>query len=194
MAHILAKGTLLFSLCNGLAVGAFGADSVPPFSAQGQLILKSLASAPFPHPQRAEGHKYKDEFYSAAEHYSDSTVAIFIPKGFRETGKVDFVVHFHGWRNHVDEVLRRYELIPQLVESGRNAVLVIPQGPWDAPDSFGGKLEDQGGFKRFMDEVAETLRHQSTLRKKEFAIGSIILSGHSGGYHVMASILDHGRM
>ena len=106
MPHILAKRILLFLVSNGLAVGAFGADSAQSFSAQGQLIVQSFASAPFPHPERAEGHKYKEEFYSAAEHYSDSTVAIFIPKGFRETGKIDFVVHFHGWRNHVDEVLR----------------------------------------------------------------------------------------
>lgn len=194
MAHILTKRALLFLVFNGLAAGGFGADLAESYTAQGQLILRSFSSAPFPHPQRAEGHKYKEEFFSAAEHYSDSTVSIFIPKGFRETGKIDFVVHFHGWRNHVEEVLRRYELIQQLVASERNAVLVVPQGPRDAPDSFGGKLEDDGGFKRFMDEVAETLRNKSALRKKDFAIGSIILSGHSGGYHVMGSILDRGGM
>jgi hypothetical protein len=181
---------LLFSLV--LLLQAFAGDSLP--SNLGQLITKPFASAPFPHPNRAEGHTYKDELYSAAEHYQDSTVAIFIPKGFRETGTVDFVVHFHGWRNHVDEVLRRYQLLEQLVESGRNAVLVVPQGPRDAPDSFGGKLEDPDGFKRFMDEVAQTLRQQSAFRKKDFTIGSIILSGHSGGYRVIASILDRGGM
>src|SRR5262249_23570255 len=94
----------------------------------------------------------------------------------------------------VQEVLRRYQLAEQLVESGRNAVLVVPQGPKDAPDSFGGKLEDPDGFKHFMDEVVQTLRQKSVLRRKEFTMGSIILSGHSGGYRCMASILDRGGM
>jgi hypothetical protein len=194
IASALMKRCLVPLLCIGVAVAAFGADSAQSFSAQGQLLLQPFVSAPFPHAERAEGHKYKEEFFSAAEHYRDSTVAIFIPKGFRETGKIDFVVHFHGWRNHVEEVLRRYELIQQLVESGRNAVLVVPQGPRDAPDSFGGKLEDARGFKRFIDEVAEILRQRSALQKKDFALGSVILSGHSGGYRVMAAILDRGGM
>ena len=30
--------------------------------------------------------------------------------------------------------------------------------------------------------------------KTNFEIGSIILSGHSGGYHVMAAIVDHGGL
>src|SRR5258708_30016535 len=91
------------------------------YAPQGELLLAHLASAPFPHPQRAKGHKYKDQFYAAAEHYSNDTVAIFIPKGFRETGHIDFVVHFHGWQNNVEAVLGRYQLIEQLVASRRNA-------------------------------------------------------------------------
>ena len=47
-------------------------------------------------------------------------------------------------------------------------VLVVPQGPYNAPDSFGGNLEDPDGFKRFMGDVVETLRHKSALKKKDF--------------------------
>ncbi len=164
------------------------------YAEYGELIVTQFVSAPFPHPDRAQGHKYKEEFYSAADHYSDSTVAIFIPKGFHETGRVDFVVHFHGWRNDVAGVLKGYRLIEQLMESGRNAVLVVPQGPRDAPDSFGGKLEDSDGFKRFMAEAVQTLREKSSLKKKDFEIGRIVLSGHSGGYQVISSILDRGGL
>ena len=165
------------------------------YAGSGQLIVTQLVSAPFPHPKRAEGHTYQNKLYPATEHYSDNTVAIFIPKGFRETGQVDFVVHFHGWKNNVEGVLGQYKLIEQLVESGRNAVLVVPQGPRNAPDSFGGKLEDADGFKRFMGEVADTLRQQSALKKKDFAIGQIVLSGHSGGYQVISAIVvDRGGL
>jgi hypothetical protein len=164
------------------------------YAGSGQLIVTQLASAPFPHPKRAEGHTYQKQLYPAAEHYSNNTVAIFIPKGFRETGQVDFVVHFHGWKNNVEGVLGRYQLIEQLMESGRNAVLVVPQWPRNAPDSFGGKLEDPDGFKRFMADVVDTLRQQSALKKKDFAIGQIVLSGHSGGYEVISAIVDRGGL
>ena len=166
----------------------------PSYADQGELLIAPLASAPFPHPERAQGHKYKEKLYEAKEHYSDNSVGIFIPKGFRETGQIDLILHFHGWNNNVAGVLSQYKLIEQLTESGRNAVLVIPQGPRDAPDSFGGKLEDPDGFKRFLNEVAETLRQKSALKKKDFKIGRIVLSGHSGGYQVISAILDHGGL
>lgn len=185
---------LLFSIC--LTVISTSRSETPPehFAQSGELLLVHLPSAPFPHPQRAEGHKYKDQFFSAAEHYTNDTVAIFIPNGFRETGKIDFVVHFHGWNNNVEGVLKRYQLIEQLFASGRNAVLIVPQGPYNASDSFGGKLEDADGFRRFMNDVMDTLRRKSNLKNKEFALGNIILSGHSGGYQVISSIVDRGGL
>jgi hypothetical protein len=164
------------------------------YASHSELIITQLSSAPFPHPSRAEGHKYQGQLYPAKEHYSDNTVAIFIPKGFRETGQIDFIVHFHGWKNNVEGVLGQYKLTEQLMESGRNAILVVPQGPLNAPDSFGGKLEDPDGFKRFMADVVDTLRQKLDLKKKDFSLGQIVLSGHSGGYQVIASILDRGGL
>jgi len=171
----------------------FAAETAAPLDGgHGRLILTELASAPFPHPQRADGHKYDGQVYTAADHYRDSTVGIFIPKGFVEGERVDFVVHFHGWRNHVAREITDYQLIDQFVASGRNAVLVLPQGPRDAPDSFGGKLEDVGGFKRFMEEVTGVLRSQAGFKSAQ--IGRIILSGHSGGYRVIAYSLAVGGL
>jgi hypothetical protein len=185
---------LLFSICFAL-VPICRSETLPEHFAQpGELLLVHLSTAPFPHPQRAEGHKYKDQFFSAAEHYTNDTIGIFIPKGFRETSKIDFVVHFHGWNNNVEGVLKRYRLVEQLIASRRNAVLVVPQGPYNASDSFGGKLEDPGGFARLMKDVEDTLRAKSALTNKTFTIGNIILSGHSGGYQVISSIVEHGGL
>jgi len=175
-------------------ITAAAAEAVDqPDSAPGTLILTQFKSAPFPHPSRAAGRQYQDKFYPADKHYSDSTVALFVPNGFRETGRVDFVVHFHGWRNTVTGTLQQFKLIEQLVASSKNAVLIVPEGPYDAPDSAGGKLEDRDGFKRFMDEAMATLR-QRGLFKQNFVLGDIILSGHSGGYLVMSAIVDHGGL
>lgn len=172
------------------AAEVLAADSAP----SGRLIITQFVSAPFPHPSRAAGHRYKDKFFPAAEHYSDSTVAIFVPNQFRQTGRLDCVVHFHGWGNNVTNVLEQFRLVEQFVESGRNAVLVVPQGPRNASDSFGGKLEDADGFKRFMDELIATLKQHAPFKGNELSIGNVILSGHSGGYRVIAGILDRGGL
>ena len=160
----------------------------------GTLILTNFATAPFPHPARADGHRYHDEYYSAQEHYSDSTVALFIPKTFRPTKPVDFVVHFHGWRHTVAMTLEEYQLVQQFADSGKNAILIVPQGPYLAPDSFGGKLENTNGFKAFMSETVEKLRASGAFGQSQIRVGNIILSAHSGGYHALAAILDHGGL
>ncbi|HEX4121877.1 MAG TPA: hypothetical protein VH619_14750 [Verrucomicrobiae bacterium] len=176
-----------------LSVAHFAAaDPVQDYAPLGRLIISNFATAPFPHPMRAEGHHYNDKFFSAAEHYQDSTVAIFIPKNFRPHRKIDFVVHFHGWGNNVTNALRKYQLPEQFAASGKNAILIVPQGPLNASDSFGGKLEDPDGFKRFIDEALETLRADGVIDKGE--AGRIILSGHSGGYEVISAILARGGM
>ncbi len=174
------------------------AETIPElqtkFAPLGQLLFTQFVSAPFPHPARANGHKYDGQLYSAAEHYSNSDVAIFIPKKFRATDKVDFIVHFHGWMNNIAGTLEQYKLVEQLVASGKNAILIVPEGPHNAPDSFDGKLEDTNGFTIFMHEAVEKLRASGALTETNFEIGNVILSGHSGGYHVMAEIADHGGM
>lgn len=164
------------------------------YAGMGEMLVVHLPSAPFPHPSRAHGYTYKDKIYPTAMHYSDNTVAIFVPRGFRETGQIDFVVHFHGWNNNVSNTLKRYRLIEQLISSERNAILVVPEGPKDAPDSSGGKLADADGFRRFMDDVTDELRRSGALRRTNFSVGQITLSGHSGGYKVMAAILDCGGL
>ena len=163
------------------------------YSAHGRLMVTPFASAPFPHPARLAGHTYKEKLYPAKDHYSDSSVAIFVPKGFRETGRVDVVIHFHGWNNTVGGTLAGFQLIEQFMASSKNALLVVPEGPRNAPDSFGGKLEDPDGFKRFVAELAATLKSRAAF-KNDFAIGNIILSGHSGGYRVISAILDRGDL
>ncbi|HEY9174477.1 MAG TPA: hypothetical protein VI136_19510 [Verrucomicrobiae bacterium] len=164
------------------------------YAGYGRLIVTQFVTAPYPHPSRAEGHQYKDRFFPAAQHYSDSTVAIFIPKGFRESPRLDVVVHFHGWGNSVEGTLRRFQLIEQFVESGKNAILVVPEGPKNASDSAGGKLEDPDGFKRFAGELIAALQAHAGFTNKHSALGRIILSGHSGGYKVIAFILDRGGL
>ena len=162
-------------------------------SSYGRLIVTPFATAPFPHPSRAHGHLYDGTNYDTATHYSDSTVALFIPNGFRATPSVGFVIHFHGWRNTVNGTLQQFQLAEQLTASHRNAILIVPEGPHDAPDSAGGKLEDSGGFQHFIAEALTVLK-QNNVISNDASVGRVILSGHSGGYRVMAAILDRGGL
>lgn len=173
------------------AAGVAGEPTLPDANAS-TLLLTNLASAPFPHPQRAEGYRYKDKLYPAGRHYSDNTVGILIPKGLRPGTNVDFVVHFHGWFNNVTNALAQFRLADQLAASRRDAILVVPQGPRDAPDSFGGKLEEPGGLERFMGDVLAAIRGRPGLG--EARLGNLVLSGHSGGYRVIAFALAQGGL
>jgi hypothetical protein len=190
MDELVDRRTFLIA---GLGLATLAASPAPEPALPGQTFLPQLATAPFPHASRAQGHDYDGKHYSAADHYSDATVGIYVPTHFRPGSATDFVVHFHGWNNHVAEVFHRYELREQLEESGRNAILVVPQGPTDAPDSGNGKLElDENGFARFMADVARFLRGQGITTNE--AIGAIVLSSHSGGYGGLGGVLTRGGL
>ena len=160
------------------------------YAEYGTILRFSLKNAPFPHPKRAEGHTYQNQKFPAQQHYQDSSVLVFVPKNYHFTSKTDLVVHFHGWFNHIDSVLSTFKLIEQFSEAHPNALLVLPQGPKNAPDSFGGKLEEKEGFKNFITEVLDSVALVHKI--KTLSPQHIILSGHSGAYRVISFILLHG--
>jgi hypothetical protein len=174
------------------------APAAPPTGApwqktpEGDVILRPFANAPYPHKSRENGFKGSKTTYGP-EHYADSTVGIVIPAGYQPGDRVDYVVHFHGHMNHVSNVLTKYKLPEQLAAAKTNAILLVPQGPTDAADSGGGKLElDPGGFAKLIEEVTAYLKAEGKI--KTSSVGKIVLAAHSGGYKVTAAILHHGGM
>jgi len=156
------------------------------------MIVTTSDHTMFPHEKRAQGHTYEAKTYAADVHYSDRTVAIFVPKGFRAGDATSLVFYFHGWRNNVDDTLKQYRIAEQLAASGVNAVLVLAEGPKNAPDSFGGKLEETGVFASLVSDVLSTLKARGVIAKTR--PGAIVLAGHSGAYRVMAFILARGGL
>lgn len=157
----------------------------------GNSFRISSAHTSFPDTGRVNGHRYSNVLYPVQGHYDDSTVLIVVPPGFNAGKKVDIVCWFHGWYNHIDSVLSYFEIAQQFTASGRNAILVIPESAKDAPDSYGGKLEQQGRFRLLLEDVLGKLKKEKIVSKKATA-GNIILAGHSGAYRVMAFILQQG--
>jgi hypothetical protein len=147
----------------------------------------------FPDTGRMEGHLYNDILYNAADHYSDSSVIIITPKNFIAKKKVDMILWFHGWNNNIDSALIRYGLSRQFAESGTNAVLVLAETAKDAPDSYGGKLEQKNTFSKLVTDVLQKLVSMHVISAGD-SIGNVILAGHSGAYRVMANILQNGNV
>ena len=161
--------------------------------AGGQLILRPFRCAPYPHSSRADGFKGRATTYPVSPHYTDSTVGLFIPPHYRVGESVDYVVYFHGHNNHVSKVIPQYRLAEQFAETKVNSILIVPQGPKDAADSGGGKLElDNGGFERLVDEITQFLKADEKIQTTR--VGRIALASHSGGYRVTAAILDSGGL
>ncbi len=147
----------------------------------------------FPDTGRLQGHTYNNVLYNTADHYSDSSVIIITPKNFVPKKKVDMIFWFHGWNNNIDSTLIRYGLSRQFAEAGMNAVLVLAETAKDAPDSYGGKLEQKNTFHNLVKDVLQKLVQMGIISARDQA-GNIILAGHSGAYRVMANILQNGNV
>ena len=58
---------------------------------------------------------------------------------------------------------------------GKNVILVFPEGPKDAGDSGGGKLEDRDGLKHLTGEVMDFLATEGKVQER--ALGRVALAG-----------------
>ncbi|MBK9963806.1 MAG: hypothetical protein IPP07_02440 [Holophagales bacterium] len=188
----MSRIRLAFALAAGLAGGATAQPLTERYADVGTTIVTTSDHTMFPHEKRAAGHTYEGKAYPANVHYSDRTVAIFVPKGFRAGDATDLVFYFHGWRNNVDDTFKQFKVAEQVAASGVNAVLVLPEGPRNAPDSFGGRLEETGVFASLVSDVLGALKAHGVVANTK--PGSIVLAGHSGAYRVMAFILTRGGL
>lgn len=153
----------------------------------GEVMTFNADTAPFPHPLRKQGYVQEDSFFPYHPHYDNSKVSVFIPKRFRAGFSTDLVVFLHGWYGSIDAIPTQFSVYRQFSESNANAVLVMPQGPWNAPDSFGGKFEDKGGFEAFVGEILSRLDGANVIRNTR--LRSVVLIAHSGAYHAVSKIL-----
>lgn len=181
--HIL--GTVLLGLFFSPAL----AQEVIEF----QLQHFTSSHTSFPDTGRANGHFYDSILFTASAHYEDSSVLLIVPKKLKKTQKVDLIFWFHGWRNNIDTAAEFYKLTKQFIASKRNAVLVLAETAKNAPDSYGGKLEQPGMFKSLVYDVMKELKGKNIIQIKAEP-GNIVLAGHSGAFRVIAYILQTGQM
>ncbi len=157
-----------------------------------RLIHFTSSHTSFPDTGRAFGIMYDSVLYSSTEHYTDSTVLLVVPRRLDHTEKIDLIFWFHGWRNNIDTAAEFYKLTKQFIESGRNAVLVLAETARNAPDSYGGKLEQPGMFKALVLDIMNELKKNGVDSKPEPS--NILIAGHSGAFRVIAYILQNGQV
>ncbi|MCK5572573.1 MAG: serine hydrolase, partial [Bacteroidetes bacterium] len=150
--------------------------------------------APFPHEERADGYTRRDgTHYPPFPHYMDSSIVVFVPDAFDETQEgSNVIVHFHGHnRDNLSELVR-HDMPQTMISEKINAILVLPQGPYRAPDSFCGRVEEEDGLRRLVRDVLETMRKEEVVATGN--VNRVIVSAHSGGYRPAAFVLHWGGL
>jgi hypothetical protein len=160
---------------------------------QVQVLRVNSNNTSFPDSARANGYTYDSSFYSVSEHYNDNSILLIIPRHLNKTGKIDLIFWFHGWHNNIDTAMKFYEIEKQFIESKRNAILVMAETAKNAPDSYGGKLENSGAFKALVTDIMVALKGHGIVNQKTEP-GNIVLAGHSGAYRIIAFILEKGKV
>jgi hypothetical protein len=157
-----------------------------------RMLHFTSSNTAFPDTGRATGYVYDSVLYTSATHYNDSSVLLVFSNQLKVDSKVDLVFWFHGWRNNIDTAAEYYGLTRQFIAAKRNAVLVLVETAENAPDSYGGKLEEAGRFEKLVDDVIGELKKKEVVPKNTEP-GHIILAGHSGAFRVIAGILQMGH-
>ena len=158
-----------------------------------KLFRIQSAFTAFPDAARAKGYTYNKVFYPAEKHYNNNTLLIAVPSRFKSGKQVDVICWFHGWYNDIDSAAIYFELLKQFAAANRNAILVLPETATLAPDSYGGKLEQQDMFKYLLNDVMLKLKTEKIIGKRTRP-GNVVLAGHSGAFRVMAHILQYGAV
>ncbi len=160
----------------------------------GRWAIYRSPAAPFPHDDRQKGFTHPDgTYYPFHPHYDDNSIVVVVPESFRETADgTNMIVHFHGHMNDNLGVLEKYEMPQAMTAQKINALLVLPQGPYRARDSSGGKMEDEGGLRRLVEDVLSTMQNEKVIKSSR--LNNLIISAHSGGYRPAALALQRGGL
>jgi len=141
----------------------------------GSRTIVPLPSAPFPHPSAS---------------YDDSSVLIFVPSTFSDEGDMQVVTHIHGHGAMLEDMVADKYLLEQLTASGRDTVLIVPQGPEDASDGNFGWLDEPFGHQNLVSDVMGVL-YRDGLTERPLPSRNAVTT-HSGGYLCASYILEQG--
>ncbi len=126
-------------------------------------------------------------------------VTFFIPPDYRPTDKTDLVLHLHGLyqpranlgrKDTYDDMLKEFSFAESLARSGRNSILIVPDGGPGGKENknkFDSEFGNEAGLRRFMDAASGLVQKAGLSRSAE--PGALALTAHSRGGAAVAEIL-----
>lgn len=102
------------------------------------------------------------------------------------------VTHLHGHNATLAEIVALHHLPEQLALSGRDALLVVPQGPVEAASGNFGKVDDPGGHLALVADAWAVAYRDGAVDWP--APVDHAVTCHSGGYLATAAILRAGGL
>ena len=96
---------------------------------------------------------------------------------------------FHGWGNNITQTLESFKLEEELIASGINAILILPEAAKNANDSYAGKWEKEAVFNTYFTELTDFLSQKDVINTQQ--PHSIILGGHSGAANVLTRLMQY---
>ncbi len=181
----LADGALTVDLPGGATIvtlsavmGTWGIGAAAwTQDANGAVALVELPSAPNAH---------------GATPWTDTTVLIAVPLSYTGGPSTHVVTHLHGFNATLPATSDAQALVPLMAASGRDAVLVVPQGPVNAASGDFGQLMQPGGHADLVRDVISVLYRDGLTAWAR--TGEQVLTAHSGGYQATAALLRNADL
>lgn len=128
--------TLLVGLCAPTAALSQSRPTTQPVQWQkderGWTAFVPMENAPFPHASRENGFTHGDRTFARDPHYTDSTVALFVPRTFKPDERTDLLIYFHG---HMTNVRRALAFFKYRASRTRTALGVRRRPPLTGPSA-----------------------------------------------------------
>lgn len=135
---------------------------------------------------------FPDGVKSASDNkYNDNSSLILVPKSFKKNQAFQLFFWFHGWGNNINQTLESFKLEEELVASGINAILILPEAAKNANDSYAGKWEKANVFNAYLTDLKNFLANKNLINIDQ--PHSLIIAGHSGAANVITRVIQHAN-
>lgn len=128
--------------------------------------------------------------YSASDsRFNDNSCLVYVPKHFDKNKNWHFMLWFHGWNNNIQSTIEQFKLREQIILSGANVILIMPEGVKNGNDSYCGNWEQANNFNYFMEDVKLKMKSEKIVDNIT-ANNQLIISGHSGASRALVRVMD----
>lgn len=130
------------------------------------------------------------KYPSSDSKFNDNSCLVYVPKHFNKNKQWHFMLWFHGWNNNIQSTIEQFKLREQIILSGANVILIMPEGVKNGNDSYCGNWEQANNFNYFMEDVKLKLKSEKIVDNIT-ASNQLIISGHSGASRALVMVMNY---